>query len=70
MNRTESLARIFAEEAGFDVCELNGKPEVCIPSDNIDYGLLQHLSKFYELVKAQVLAEANGTDDPLLRAGK
>ena len=64
------VARLLAEEAGFDVCELSGEPEVCSPSSDPDYGLLDHLAQFYALVKEQTLKELAGTDDPLMRPAK
>lgn len=67
---TRQVARILADEAGFDICELLGKPEVCIPSNDADYGILDHLAKFYELVREQTLKELAGTDDPLMRPAR
>jgi hypothetical protein len=67
MERNEAIARILAGEAGFDVCELMGKPDVCSPSSDPDFGLLANLTAFYELVRKQVIEEIEGTDDPLMR---
>ena len=56
---TKQIARILADEAGFEICELFGKPEVCIPSDSADYGILDHLTRFYDLVREQTIKEIN-----------